>query len=333
MSSPPLSANCSPGLRTDPQARCANAEQILLVTATAQEMAAAIRALPGAEAVDLSFARKGALLAGQKPPPPVLFLPHAGSKAKKAPAQAGTWLRLVVCGVGPLAAALATGTELALSQQAGSARAPVRGIVHAGLAGTYNQELAPVGSLVLADSECFPEYGVWPEYDESLCEKPGAPLPLAFAQGILPDGQAVSGQIALEPERELGNMGLTCHSGVHGSGHCDGHCDGHGGGHGGGYCGEQNARHDVWRKGAIATVSAVSGTTRRAGRMARESGALVEAMEGFAVALCARAWNLPFAEIRAVSNVAGYRPPDTWNFEAAADALTNGIAALCGLNV
>lgn len=317
MSFSPLSAANSPGPQSKQQAQCANTEQILLVTATAQEMAAAIRALPGAEAVDLSFASQGALLAGQSTTPPVLFLPRAQGSAKEALAQGGIWLRLVICGVGPLAAALATATEIALSQQTGSARAPVRGIVHAGLAGTYNQELAPVGSLILADGECFPEYGVWPEYDESLCSEPGAPLPLTFAQGILPGGQAVSRQIALEPERELGNMGLTCHSGAHRASHSDGHSDGRSG----------------WRKGAVATVSAVSGTPGRAGRMARESGALVEAMEGFSVALCARAWNLPFAEIRAVSNVAGYRPPNTWNFEAAANALTTGIAALCEMNV
>ncbi|MDL2268149.1 futalosine hydrolase [Desulfovibrio sp. OttesenSCG-928-G15] len=274
--------------------------QILLVAATAQEMAAAIRKLPGAQDIDLSHANQGALLAVQDTVPPVLPLPVRTLPATGGiPAPSG--LRLLVCGVGPLAAALTTAGEIALSRQAGSTRPPLRGIVHVGLAGSYKHELAPVGSLLLADSECFPEYGAWPEYDEVLGGEPGSPSPLSFAQGVLPGAKAIFGHIGLEPERELGIMGLTCHS--------------------------------SWRRGALATVSAVSGTPRRAMRMAGESGALAEAMEGFAVALCARAWGLPFAELRAVSNIAGHRPPDTWNFTAAADALADGLARLCGMHV
>jgi futalosine hydrolase len=208
-------------------------------------------------------------------------------------------LVLLVCGTGPLASAL----SLALAVGHKQAEHFI-GAVNMGIAGSYDLDAAPVGSVVLVDRECFPEYGVWPEYDESvdgLPENDGRPQPLSFAQGILPTGPVFS-RLALDAHNTLGKLGLNCHTSL--------------------------------RTGISATLSGVSGTRGRANRIHALTGALIENMEGFALALGAAALNLPFVQIRSVSNQAGCRPPHTWDFDAAAHALSltaqNMFAPLSG---
>lgn len=59
--------------------------------------------------------------------------------------------------------------------------------------------------------------------------------------------------------------------------------------------------------GAIATVSTISGTDEIAAQYAKRTGALAEGMEGAAIAqVCARL-EIPFAELRVISNRCGNR--------------------------
>jgi len=79
--------------------------------------------------------------------------------------------------------------------------------------------------------------------------------------------------------------------------------------------------------GTILTVTTVTGTADTTATLAaRFPDAVAEGMEGFGVATAAA--GLPFAEIRAVSNVIGPRDRASWRIPEALDALTRAAAAL-----
>ena len=251
--------------------------ELLLVCATAYEMRAAVALLPGGPQCDLSPFEQGAPFV-RSMENPLLALPRL-----RLP---GGVLTLLVCGVGPVVSVLSM--ALAVERERPGA---FWGVLNMGIAGSYDLNAAPVGSVVLVDREYFPEYGVWPEYDESIDAMPenvGQPQALGFAQGILPAGPVFS-RLDLNAHNTLGKMGLNGHTPL--------------------------------RTGGSATLSGVSGTKRRADRVQALTGALIENMEGFALALGAAALSLPFVEVRSVSNRAGCRPPHTWNIDAAAQAL------------
>ncbi|MGW0464534.1 futalosine hydrolase [Streptomyces sp. NPDC003027] len=78
-------------------------------------------------------------------------------------------------------------------------------------------------------------------------------------------------------------------------------------------------RHTV---GPVLTVSTVTGTAERAAELARRHpGAAAEAMEGFGVAEAAAAHGVPVVEIRAVSNAVGPRDRAAWRIGQAMDSL------------
>ena len=75
--------------------------------------------------------------------------------------------------------------------------------------------------------------------------------------------------------------------------------------------------------GTILTVNTATGTDERAGElMERHPQAVGEAMEGYGVAAAAALFDLPFAEVRAVSNLVGKRDRDAWRLDLAFGALT-----------
>lgn len=74
--------------------------------------------------------------------------------------------------------------------------------------------------------------------------------------------------------------------------------------------------------GDVLTVSTVTGTAERTALLAaRHPDAVAEAMEGYGVACAAAGADLPFAELRAVSNLVGPRDRATWRVGAALEAL------------
>jgi futalosine hydrolase len=75
--------------------------------------------------------------------------------------------------------------------------------------------------------------------------------------------------------------------------------------------------------GTILTVNTATGTDERAAELtARHPQAVGEAMEGYGVAASAALFDLPFAEVRAVSNFVGKRDRDAWELGLAFAALT-----------
>lgn len=71
------------------------------------------------------------------------------------------------------------------------------------------------------------------------------------------------------------------------------------------------------RSGTFVTVSASSGSTRRAKELERRFNAICENMEGAAVAQVCTMYNIPISEIRGVSNTAGIRDKRRWDMKAA----------------
>ena len=81
--------------------------------------------------------------------------------------------------------------------------------------------------------------------------------------------------------------------------------------------------------GDILTVSTVTGTSERTGRMIEKyPHALAEAMEGYGVAIASQQAGVPFAELRTVSNIVGPRDRESWQIGDALAALTKAAEML-----
>ena len=84
--------------------------------------------------------------------------------------------------------------------------------------------------------------------------------------------------------------------------------------------------------GAVLTVSTATGTAERTAElMERYPDAAAEAMEGFGVASAAAMAELPFVEIRAISNAVGPRDREAWRIGEALEALSTVGQTLAAL--
>jgi len=72
------------------------------------------------------------------------------------------------------------------------------------------------------------------------------------------------------------------------------------------------------KTGKFVTVSQVTGTQRRAEEMQKRFGAICENMEGAPVAQLCALYDIPFLEIRGISNIVKQRDKREWNLSAAA---------------
>lgn len=81
--------------------------------------------------------------------------------------------------------------------------------------------------------------------------------------------------------------------------------------------------------GTVLTVATVTGTAQTAAELAgRFPDAVAEGMEGAGVAAAAQRHGVPFAELRAISNVVGPRDRDAWRIPAALESLGRAVAAV-----
>lgn len=76
------------------------------------------------------------------------------------------------------------------------------------------------------------------------------------------------------------------------------------------------------------TVAQVTSTAPTAHRLARERGAQVESMEGFAVLRAAERAAVPAVEVRGISNRCGDRAASGWDFAAGVAGLRDVLEAL-----
>ncbi len=89
---------------------------------------------------------------------------------------------------------------------------------------------------------------------------------------------------------------------------------------------EDAARHVDWpspapsvRRGTFVTVQACTGVAHAGDELASRFGAICESMEGAAVAHVCRLYDLPFVEIRGISNQVTDRDTSAWNIPLAAE--------------
>lgn len=184
-----------------------------------------------------------------------------------------------VTGVGPVASGIRAGEALARYPR-------VRGMINAGICGSFDLERFPLGEICVAQKEIWPEYGVRMETDTTPLEY------RMFSDMKLP----VANEIDLDPSSGAAAMNLRL--------------------------------PEDWRRGVSLTVAGVSGDPGRAESLRRRYDAATENMEGFALALAALRRGIPFLEIRTVSNLAGERDKEKWNFRQALAALRGILPAL-----
>jgi len=189
--------------------------------------------------------------------------------------------RLLVTGIGPVAAGVSLGRLLG----AGG----LDGVVNLGLAGSFDLAGAPLGALVAATAETFPEYGLGRE------GTPPDPKALGFPQ-ITIAGEPIYDQIGLDPDAAARAMGLAVPEGC--------------------------------LRGACATVATVAAEPARSAAATRTPLPLIENMEGFALALACALAETPFLELRTVSNRVGARPPRDWDLAGALASLARTTARL-----
>jgi futalosine hydrolase len=157
-------------------------------------------------------------------------------------------------------------------------RGDISGVVNLGVAGSFDPAAHPLGAVRLVTEETWPEYGLLPS---------GAVAADARGLGFALGGggaAAIFERLEWDAATELAQMGL---------------------------------QSSGWHTATSLTVSGVTADTARAARLKERFGAGLENMEGFALAYGARLAGLPFAELRAVSNTVGSRPPEAWDLPGA----------------
>jgi futalosine hydrolase len=83
-------------------------------------------------------------------------------------------------------------------------------------------------------------------------------------------------------------------------------------------------------RGRFATLDAVTADVERGAAMQRRFDVSIESMEGAAAAAVAARLGVPFAELRAVSNLVGERDRARWDLRGAVRAATDAAAAALG---
>ncbi len=196
---------------------------------------------------------------------------------------------VVETGVGPV------NTAQALTSLLEAARP--RLVIEVGVAGAFAGSGAVVGDLVVASSEAYADLGV---------AAPEGWLPASVFPGpIVAAASASGGVVELHP----GIVAAAAH--VLSSSPCDG-----------------PAPHVI--VGPFLTSSRVTGTRELADRLERRwAGAVAESMEGAAAAHVCALYEVPFVEVRGVSNLIVDRDRDSWELEAAADVAGRAGLLLC----
>ena len=146
------------------------------------------------------------------------------------------------------------------------------GVICLGIAGTFSLNRYPLGATCVMTSETWPEYGLVGP-DRVHPERIGFPLGEQ-------DGRPIWDTVSLAPDRSAQMMHLSL--------------------------------DPSWPRTSGLTVAGVSATPARAAFMRRTYRPGVENMEGFSLALGCHVQNIPFLEIRTISNLVGSREREHW---------------------
>ncbi len=84
------------------------------------------------------------------------------------------------------------------------------------------------------------------------------------------------------------------------------------------------------KTGTFVTVSAASGTQKRASELEKRFKAICENMEGAAIAHVCAIYGVPMFEVRGISNTAGVRDKRKWNMKLASENCQNFFLHIVG---
>lgn len=188
----------------------------------------------------------------------------------------------LVCGIGPLNAAI--NLERCLERNKG-----IRHVVNVGIAGSYDLDSFPLGSVCIASREVWPEYGV--RSGNFFADPYSLGFPLAEIQP-----EPVWNSIELETVNFSRETGLSLDR--------------------------------DWKKGVSITLAGISSSWSQARDLQTRFHGDMENMEGFALAYCCRLRSVSFVEVRSISNPAGSRNRKEWDFKGALHALGSIWASL-----
>lgn len=80
--------------------------------------------------------------------------------------------------------------------------------------------------------------------------------------------------------------------------------------------------------GPFVTVSTCSGTPQLSRELEKRTSGICENMEGAAAAQACASYEVPFLELRGISNPTGTRDPEQWDLKRGAEAAQNGLIKL-----
>lgn len=155
-------------------------------------------------------------------------------------------------------------------------------VVNVGIAGSYDLKSLPLGSVCVAGKEIWPEYGVRTSDFRADPELLGFPLDKR-------GGTQVWNSLPLKANTVAQGFGLNI--------------------------------DPTWSTGVSITLAGVSAGPEQAGALKEYFKADMENMEGFALAYCCYLRSVSFVEIRSISNLAGSRDKQEWDFPSAFHAL------------
>ncbi|MFW5818332.1 MAG: futalosine hydrolase [Desulfovermiculus sp.] len=190
---------------------------------------------------------------------------------------------LVITGIGPVNAALSMGRLLGAGMN-------LAGVLNLGIAGSFQTQSLPLGTVVGVETEIWPEFGLYTEHGLD-------PQGLGLGQGRIPNG-VVWDRLILNPKEAARGLGLEL--------------------------------DPTWPTVTSISVAGVSGTPERADELHSRTRAEVENMEGFALAWACALNDVPFLQVRSISNRVGSRNPREWDMELAFSRLQRAAEQLLG---
>jgi futalosine hydrolase len=167
----------------------------------------------------------------------------------------------------------------------------VRGVLGFGVGGAYAGSGLRIGDVALASRAVYGDDGV--ETPGGWISTEGIGIPL-LERGT----ERTFNELTLDPVRVARAADALAAGGVH------------------------------VRVGAFVTVSACSGTAARGAELAERFGGVCEGMEGAALAHVAAIYEVPFLELRAVSNLVEDRDLTRWRLTDAAEAAQRAVRVL-----
>lgn len=154
-------------------------------------------------------------------------------------------------------------------------------IVNFGIGGAYPSSGLRVGDIAVAEKEVYADEGVLLKDGLHSFEITGIPLLKVRGRKYFNEFPA---------DKRLSKMALKAANAI-------AHC----------------------KSGVFLTVSACTGTRKRAGELAAKFGPLCENMEGAAIAHICSLYGIPFAEMRGISNIVEDRDKGKWEIKPAAE--------------